>query len=124
MNKRTLALSAVAGFHDIIICKDGFKLQDLLDLGGGVYPTFPGNAAFVFEPNPANPLPAQVAPLVYYRGINPAGGPLVTAVAGNPANGSNRNEPVAFLEPGRYLVICNVRGHLVDGMYAYVHVSN
>ena len=45
-------------------------------------------------------------------------------MTGNPANGSNRAEVVAFLEPGTYLVICNVRGHLLDGMYAYVRVGD
>ena len=44
-------------------------------------------------------------------------------VAGNPANGENRSEPVAFLEKGTYLVICNIRPHLLDGMYAYVKVN-
>jgi uncharacterized cupredoxin-like copper-binding protein len=33
-------------------------------------------------------------------------------------------ESVAFLEPGTYLVICNIRGHFMDGMYAWVVVSN
>ena len=54
---------------------------------------------------------------VYYMGINPAGGPLGTAATVNPSNAVNRVESVAFLEPGTYLVICNVRGHFMDGMY-------
>jgi hypothetical protein len=33
----------------------------------------------------------------------------------------NRSEPVAFLE-GTYLVICNVRPHLLNGMIAEVKV--
>jgi hypothetical protein len=82
---------------------------------------------FVIPADPAVPLPAPLAVLadkIYYRGINPAGGgPLGTIVAGNPANGSNRGEPVAFLERGTYLVICNIRGHLLDGMYACVKVT-
>ena len=61
---------------------------------------------------------------VYYTGIVPAGGPPPgTPATANPSNASNRVESVAFLEPGTYLVICNVRGHLLDGMYAYVRVS-
>ena len=32
-------------------------------------------------------------------------------------------ESVAFLEPGTYLVICNVRPHFLNGMYAYVVVT-
>lgn len=115
----------VSGFHDIVIFKPGFKLQDLIDAGGGQYPLTP--PVFVIPPNPTVPLPANVAFLadkIYYRGINPAGGPLTTAPADNPDNDSNRREPVAFLEKGTYLVICNVRPHLLDGMYAYVKVRN
>jgi hypothetical protein len=115
----------VAGFHDIIIFKPGVKLEDLIDAGGGQFPSFP--PVFVLPPDPAAPLPANVAFLtdqIYYRGINPAGGPLATAPANNPDNDSNRREPVTFLEKGTYLVICNVRPHLLDGMYAYVKVRN
>lgn len=34
----------------------------------------------------------------------------------------NRVEPVAFLNPGRYLVICAVLPHFNDGMNAIVEV--
>jgi hypothetical protein len=114
----------VAGFHDIIVFKPGFTLDDLVAAGGGQYPNTP--PAFVLPADPAAPLPPELAFLadkIHYRGLNPAGGPLATPVAGNPANGSNRREPVAFLDKGTYLVICNVRGHLLDGMYAYVKVN-
>lgn len=115
---------AVAGFHDIIVFKPGFTLNHLVQAGGGQYPsTAP---IFVIPADPAAPLPPAIAFLadsIYYRGLNPAGGPLATVVSGNPANGANRTEPVAFLEPGTYLVICNVRPHLLDGMYAYVTVD-
>lgn len=114
---------AVAGFHDIVIFKPGFNLEDLKDVGGGQFPVTP--PIFVIPADPAAPLPVPLAALndkIYYRGINPAGGPLGTAAVGNPANGSNRMEPIAFLEKGTYLVICNIRGHLLDGMYGYVKV--
>jgi uncharacterized cupredoxin-like copper-binding protein len=114
----------VAGFHDIIVFKPGFTLDDLVAAGGGQYPNTP--PAFVLPADPAAPLPPELAFLgekIHYRGLNPAGGPLATPVSGNPANGSNRREPVAFLDQGTYLVICNVRGHLLDGMYAYVKVN-
>lgn len=115
----------VAGFHDIIIFKPGVTVDDLRNAGGGDFPTFP--PVFVLPPDPAMPLPANVASLadkIYYRGLNPAGGPPGTPVVQNPHNGMNRSEPVAFLEKGTYLVICNVRPHLLDGMLAWVKVSN
>ncbi len=34
----------------------------------------------------------------------------------------NRTDSFGFSLPGRYLVICNVRGHFVDGMYAFISV--
>jgi plastocyanin len=114
----------VAGFHDIVIFKPGFKLDDLIVAGGGTLPSFPLNPLFVIQPDPGLPVnvPA-LADKVYYRGLNPAGGPPQTATTTNPSNASNRSEPVAFLEPGKYLVICNVRPHLENGMLAYVRVS-
>lgn len=115
----------VAGFHDIIIFKPGVTIDDLKNAGGGDFPTFP--PVFVLPSDPATPLPMEVASLadsIYYRGLNPAGGPPATPVTENPYNGFNRSEPVTFIEQGTYLVICNVRPHLLDGMMAYVKVSN
>jgi plastocyanin len=113
----------VAGFHDIVIFKSGFSLQDLKNAGGGDYPTTP--PVYVIPPDPAAPLPSELSSLAdkfYYRGINPAGGPAATPATANPSNAVNRAEPVAFLEKGVYLVVCNIRPHLVDGMFAHVLV--
>jgi plastocyanin len=113
----------VAGFHDIIAFRPGVTLDDLVNAGGGVFPSTP--PVFVIPPDPATPLPPALASLadqIYYRGLNPAGGPPATPSVANPDNGFNRNEPVAFLEAGTYLVICNVRPHLLDGMWATVKV--
>jgi hypothetical protein len=140
----------VAGFHDIIVFKPGFTLQDLKDAGGGAYPGFgpvlPGvGNLYVLPPLPPPPpvvppalpphpclaagtcveWPPALAPLfseIYYLGIRPAGGPEATPGTANPSNAVNRGEPVAFLEKGAYLVICNIRPHLNDGMYALVWV--
>lgn len=114
----------IAGFHDIIIFKPGFTLDDLRDAGGGDFPSSP-IFPFVLPADPMAPLPPDLAFLndqIYYRGINPAGGPPGTPPVASPSNSLNRNEPVAFLARGTYLVICNVRPHLLDGMYAYVRV--
>jgi hypothetical protein len=113
----------IAGFHDILIFKPGVQLQDVIDAGGGTLPSFP--PVYVFQPDPSQPFNnAALADKIYYRGLNPAGGPANTPVTPNPSNTSNRSEPVSFLEKGTYLVICNIRPHLVDGMYAYVKVSD
>lgn len=112
----------VGGFHDIIIFKPGVTLDDLRDAGGGVFPTFA--PVYVFQPDPTLPLNApSLEDKIYYRGINPAGGPAATPVQANPSNTLNRSEPISFLEAGTYLVICNIRPHLLDGMYACVKVS-
>lgn len=94
---------AVAGFHQISIYLPGTTAANILVPASGVYINDPLN--------------------LYYQGILPAGGPLGTPVTANPSNASNRIESVSFLEPGTYLVICNVRSHFLDGMYAYVKVS-
>jgi len=60
---------------------------------------------------------------VFYLGIPPQGGPPPgTPPTTNPFNGSNRQESVSFSDPGTYLVICNVRTHFLDGMFAFVNV--
>ena len=58
---------------------------------------------------------------LYYQGILPtAGGNPVTT---NPSNARNRVESVSFTEPGTYLVICNIRNHFNNGMFALVEVE-
>ncbi len=59
----------------------------------------------------------------FYVGIAPAGGPPPgTPAKAEPANASNRVESVSFPDTGDYLVICNVRPHFLDGMWAIVKV--
>jgi hypothetical protein len=95
----------VAGFHQILVYKPGVTIEQIVPPGSGTF---------------AN----QSLDLLYYQGIVPAGGPPpVLPVTTNPSNANNRVESVGFLAPGVYLVICNVRGHLMDGMYGYVRVT-
>jgi uncharacterized cupredoxin-like copper-binding protein len=95
----------VAGFHQIYVYQPGVKLEDII---------VPDTGLFVNDH----------LDHLYYPGILPAGGPPPGFPATvNPSNAVNRVESVAFLEPGVYLVICNVRDHLTDGMWAYVKVT-
>jgi plastocyanin len=96
----------VAGFHQIYVYDPGVRKEDIIVPGGTTPPLFINDNRDL-----------------YYQGLNPAGGPLGTPVTTNPSNASNRIESVAFFEPGTYLVICNVRPHFINGMYAYVVVT-
>jgi hypothetical protein len=122
----------VAGFHQVVVYKPGTRPEDIV-----VPPPPPGGDPFIND-----------LTNVFYLGINPAGGPLNTpATPDNPivtgsdttSNAQNRVETVGFpaeegvsatgaflsakAEPGVYLVICNVRGHFLDGMFAFVKVK-
>jgi plastocyanin len=94
---------AVAGFHQITVYEDGIQAGDIAVPLSGLY---------------VNDLTG-----VWYMGIVPAGGPMNTPATISPSNAVNRVESVTFAEPGVYLVICNIRTHFTDGMYAYVKVS-
>jgi len=94
---------AVAGFHQIFVYQPGTTAESIVVPAGGLYVNDMVN--------------------LYYQGIVPAGGPLATPATVNPSNASNRVESVSFTEPGTYLVICNIRTHFLDAMYAYVKVS-
>jgi hypothetical protein len=115
----------VAGFHQIFVYKPGTKPEDI---------DVPAAGTFINDLND-----------LFYQGINPAGGPGNTqATPANPivtgsdtrSNAQNRVESVSFptavgtgtppsekAEPGVYLVICNVRQHFIDGMFAFVKVK-
>jgi hypothetical protein len=110
----------VAGFHQPVVYKPGTKPGDIVVPDAG---TFINDATNRF-----------------YQGINPGGGPLATPGTIVPfSNSTNRVESVGFpaavgvnaagailsekAEPGVYLVICNVRGHFLDGMFAFIEVK-
>jgi plastocyanin len=94
---------AVAGFHQISIYFPGTTPEGILVPASGVFINDPVN--------------------LFYQGILPAGGPTAIPATTSPSNASNRVESVSFPDPGIYLVICNVRSHFLDGMYAFVRVS-
>ncbi len=90
---------AVAGFHQIFVYLPGKTPDDVL---------VPDTGQFINDTDQ-----------LYYRGIDPSGPPPPGF-----SNTQNRMESVAFLEPGTYLVICNVRTHFLNGMFAFVKVED
>ena len=143
----------VAGFHWPIIYKPGTSEEAIREFTGcdnppanpPMFVDFPSTLPFTALLPPDDPR--------FYVGINPAGGPQNTAatpivcppgsttcVTDTKSNAQNRIETVGFpategvnrntgailspkAEPGKYLVICNVRGHFCDGMFAFVRVK-
>ena len=59
---------------------------------------------------------------VFAKGVNPGTPPAFADASVNPSGVMNRTDSFGFSVPGRYLVICNVRGHFLDGMYAWINV--
>jgi plastocyanin len=97
----------VSGVHQIVIYNPGRDLSDL-----------------VVPPAPA--LLVNDLSGTFYVGPVATGGvaaPAGWAVASDGTLPRNRVEPVTFEIPGRYLVICNIRPHLVNGMWAIVEVE-
>jgi len=93
----------VSGFHWVWVYQDGVGLADIVVPAAGLFVNYDVNvlAKGVFPGTP--PAFADGAPF-----------PLSSA--------QNRTDTIAFPVPGKFLVICNVRGHFIDGMYAWVRV--
>lgn len=96
---------AVAGFHQIFVYNPGKGVDDVVIADPA--------ALFINDLNG-----------LYYTGLVPAppGPDGAAETTTNPSNAINRLESVAFFNPGVYLVICNVRPHFQDGMWAFVRV--
>lgn len=112
----------VAGLHVIRVYDRGVRLRDVKD-------QIPDECEV--NPAPATCFPGGPVPVIptfdlaiYYQGLNsipPAAPPMVPPFA--PLSlAQNRVEPVSFLKPGRFLVICAVLPHFNDKMYAWVRV--
>jgi len=94
----------VSGFHWVWVYNSGVTLAE-------VKAHIPAAGTFVnYDVN------------VFAKGVNPGTPPAFADASVNPSGVMNRTDSFGFSVPGRYLVICNVRGHLVDGMYAWIRV--
>jgi hypothetical protein len=78
----------------------------------------------ILPPNP--PGLVQYTPDRVYRGLNPFALQYLPLASPPPDTPNNlvidRIESVNFKEPGRYLVVCGVRPHFLEGMHGYVTV--
>ena len=102
----------VAGFHWPWVYQKGVTLQEVVDH------LPPATQLFVNYEVVTNGVSN-----VFAKGVFPGTPPTFADAAGFPLLSTmNRTDSFGFSTPGRYLVICNVRPHLVDGMYAWIRV--
>jgi plastocyanin len=105
----------ISGLHQILIYAPGRELADVQAGAAGTVP-IPG----------VPPLVNYVADLVY-RGPDPRGLQYLPLALPPPLTTGNlvidRVESVNFKEPGRYLVVCGVLPHFLEGMHGYVNVK-
>jgi hypothetical protein len=123
----------VAGFHQVAVYKPGTTPEDVRAFIGK------STDLFIYDQKSLQVDPKDLPNNLCYAGINPGGGPPATPGTILPfSNSQNRVESVGFpdsegvgtngvaslkAEPGVYLVICTVRTHFLDGMYAFVKVK-
>ncbi len=115
----------VAGLHVIRVYDKGVQLRDVkaqipdeCEVNPVPPAEFPENC---FTDGPVEVIPPLGLDVVY-EGLNSIGPPPQVPPFAPVSLAQNRVEPVAFLNPGRYLVICAVLPHFNDGMYAIVEV--
>jgi len=89
----------VSGFHQIAVYRRGTTTGDITDPGPSSSFIDDEDGRIYIGPSPIPPTPAD-----------------------NFSHDRNRVESVSFARPGRYLVICNVRDHFLEGMHAIVRV--
>jgi hypothetical protein len=102
----------VAGFHWVWVYNRGVKLAEVADNLSATTGIF---INYEVDANGVN--------RVFAKGVFPGTPPTFADAATFPLlSTQNRTDTIAFSRPGRYLVICNVRPHFIDGMYAWVRV--
>jgi hypothetical protein len=114
----------VSGFHIIRVYGNGVSLSavkaeipDECEVNPLPPATFPPQCGA-----PPVPVVSAGSLSVYYQGINSLVSPQPGPPFALPSPAINRVEPVSFLQPGRFLVICAVLPHFNDKMYAWVEV--
>ena len=107
----------ISGVHQILVYADGTEFEDL-------------RAAYIAAGSPVVAGPG-IPPLIeysngrIYRGLDPRALTYApTVVPPNPSHlNQDRSESLNFKEPGRYLVVCGVQPHFLEGMHGYVNVK-
>src|SRR5688572_1140185 len=116
----------VAGLHVIRVYDRGVRLRDVRNVIPDECEANPAPPE-TFPPTCFTDSPVPVIPPlgldVYYQGLNSLGPPPPVPPFAPLSLAQNRVEPVSFLKPGRFLVICAVLPHFNDGMLAWVEVS-
>jgi hypothetical protein len=109
----------ISGFHQPIVYDDGIRPGDIKTAVG------------VNTTSTTGPTPSPAVDLIndpdhrIYRGQDPSLQPLerASSLKQTPEFLQDRVEVVFFPKPGKYLVICGIRGHFVnDGMFGFVKV--
>ena len=95
----------ISGLHVVVIYDDGTRPEDINT--GLLVPGPRFGPPIINDPNRR-----------VYRGIDP-----VISSGPPPIVNLDRVEVVHFENPGRYLVICGVLPHFLEGMFGYVTVS-
>lgn len=99
----------VSGFHWLWVYKPGVAVQDIVVPAGGTFVNYDVSVGGVSN--------------VFAKGVFPGTPPAFADATTFPLSAAqNRTDSIGFSTPGKYLVICNVRGHFVDGMYAWIRV--
>jgi plastocyanin len=117
----------VAGLHVIRVYDDGVRLGDVKlqipdECEVNPIPPAPFPPQCFFEAMIPVPVIPPLGLGVFYEGLNPLAPPVGAPPFAQPSVAVNRVEPIVFLEPGRFLVICAVLPHFNDRMYAWVEV--